>query len=252
MRDQSKPPRFPELDEAEQGTPRGQLPPDGHDDVLDEPPSAEELQLAASLASALENRAAAPEARGPAAPDNANALGALLETATLVTASRRLELAPERQASLRAELDRSLAKRAERPSAPKRPRLHWWLPFPLAAALLGSLFLARHRFEQAPEASVFAPGSPSMGQPKESDPGPLVAEAPVTHLAPSDGPPKELLRAQAKALAAAARSRSDSNAQEDVEATRQRLDLELRAYRSRLIASLDERLGGATERGGAP
>ncbi len=234
MRDHSQPPHSPEPEDA----PR---------DALDEgEPSPEELALAQSLANALAGSAARRSDAG--APDRASessaSLGALLETAALVAASRKLELAPDRKASLRAELDRSLEARAARRDASKSRRWSFWLPFPLAAVALGSLLFTLQRGERAPEpASVSA--APSAAAVVDA-PGAPPATA-VATLEEAGLPPKALLRAQADALAAAARPRAGGSDTRDVEATRERLEHELSAYRSRLIASLDERVGTSLE-----
>ncbi len=237
MRDHSQPPHSPEPDDAAR-------------DALDEgEPSPEELALAQSLANALEGPAARGSgARSPDPASEANApLGALLETAALVAASRKLELAPDRKASLRAELDRSLEERSVRRDASKPRRWSFWLPFPLAAVALGSLLFTLHRGERAPEAASVsaAPSAASVADAPAVPPATAVAtpEGPPSNALP----PKALLRAQADALAAAARSRAGESDTRDVEATRERLEHELSAYRSRLIASLDERVGTSLE-----
>jgi hypothetical protein len=203
-----------------------------------------------------------------------------LETAALVAASRKLDLAPDRKASLRAELDRNLEERSARHPSPKARRAGWWLPVPLAAVALGSLFLTLNHVQRSPEAaSMSAPSAAALAEAPAVPPATAVADAqapaspaeerlareakssarddrPPAGLAQrkertqgkAGPPPTALLRAQADALAAAAAaSRAGASDTQNVEATRKRLEHELSAYRSRLIASLDERLGTSRE-----
>jgi hypothetical protein len=177
-----------------------------------------------------------------------------LETAALVAASRKLELAPDRKASLRAELDRSLEERSARRDASKPRRWSFWLPFPLAAVALGSLLFTLQRGEPAPEAASVnaAPSAAAFVDAPAPPPATAVATPDREALtepaqAKAGLPPKALLRAQAEALAAAARSPARESDTRDVERARERLEQELSAYRLRLIASLDERVGSSLE-----
>ncbi len=205
---QSKPPHFPE--------------PEGAEHSAEPEPTADEAKLAEALARALDEPRAERDRGG-------EHLGGLLETATLVKASRHFELPEERKQSLRVELDTLLAERDEARAGRKKTTGLWWRLSLLAAGVAGvfaTVRIASHA--EAPE-KVAA-----------TEPAAAVATATGAPAPPANAgatPPPALLRAQAAALAKAAVPSDAADAE-----SRAALDRELRTYRSTLMASLDERL----------
>jgi hypothetical protein len=210
MSSQSKPPHFPE--------------PEGTGHSAEPEATADEAKLAEALARALEEPRAERERGG-------EHLGGLLETATLVKASRHFELPEERKKSLRVELDALLAERDAARATRKKTTGLWWRLSLLAAGVAGvfaTVRVASHA--EAPER--VAATEPASTAATTTTPG---SPAPATN----DGatPPPALLRAQAAALAKAVVPSDAAGAE-----SRAALDRELRTYRSTLMASLDERL----------
>lgn len=192
-------------------------------------PSAEEAALAEALARALD---AAPPRGGGDAPDES--LGGLLETATLVKASKHFELSPARKERVRKELDGFVDARGRKKArSPARSAWSFGLPL-LAAGLAGALFVMRSAQQKSAPAEIAVAPQAAAALTERAE---ASAEKPRGDAEAAPHPHAALLKAQAEALARATSANRDTPGP-----ARATLDRELEAYRSTLIASLDERL----------